>query len=582
MAASVHSLRSLEKRTKQDDPNRVPLPSHRHAAPSAPWPWIDLQDEVDPVQLDNTAPPIPDLCDHGTSCDECWKGYPQSRFPNWTERQVKKARIYDAIHNYSRHQDCIIYNVDVDNKGFFTNAGTFTAVNGREDETWDAIVHETRPDNLRVRCLFLEKLSGPVLQMLGAKYNIEPFFWSSSLSWIPSRFQEEIFPKEGDHITVTLTFLRSTADVDAIARTNKSTASLASQIPTLLGSQKIDTHAPLALYSNQRLLSLDLLSVHLIRNIKGSTIISYHPNLKMSTTTAPYLHTRIRFAGQSVYWQSMFQKSPDPTFVLLTFIWHAMYAWDEALEHLYEHICSLENRVITTASMPLTQELHVIRAHHLHYSSLLDDFSKNVNFIKVTRNPGMESPMIPESTRKFSQGLLDRECDTLLAEIKRLSVELAMQERRLRNVMNLVFSSVNITDSRYMRKMTEAAVRDSAAMKQIAYLTMIFAPATFVAGIFGMNINEINPGTLGSLPHYMAVAVPLTIVTIWVIIAFQSKYLFEDDTPIWTRFAWPFFLAKRMLWRKGGQRGQDENEKLLGNHNASSKEAIMLRPFSDD
>lgn len=97
-----------------------------------------------------------------------------------------------------------------------------------------------------------------------------------------------------------------------------------------------------------------------------------------------------------------------------------------------------ENRVITTASMPLTQELHVIRAHHLHYSSLLDDFSKNVNFIKVTRNPGMESPMIPESTRKFSQGLLDRECDTLLAEIKRLSVELAMQERRLRNVMNLV------------------------------------------------------------------------------------------------------------------------------------------------
>ena len=37
----------------------------------------------------------------------------------------------------------------------------------------------------------------------------------------------------------------------------------------------------------------------------------------------------------------MFQKSRDPTFVLLTFIWHAMYAWDEALEHLYEHICTL-------------------------------------------------------------------------------------------------------------------------------------------------------------------------------------------------------------------------------------------------
>jgi hypothetical protein len=56
---------------------------------------------------------------------------------------VKKARIYDAIHHYSRHQDCIIHHVDVDDKGFFTDAAKFIAVNGREVETWDAIVHET-------------------------------------------------------------------------------------------------------------------------------------------------------------------------------------------------------------------------------------------------------------------------------------------------------------------------------------------------------------------------------------------------------------------------------------------------------
>ena len=109
---------------------------------------------------------------------------------------------------------------------------------------------------------------------------------------------------------------------------------------------------------DKRLLVLDLLSVHLVRNINGSTIISYHPTLNIPATTAKFLHERIRFAGlskliiilfhslihllgQSVYWQSMFQKSQDPTLVLLTFIWHAMYAWDEALENLYEHICSL-------------------------------------------------------------------------------------------------------------------------------------------------------------------------------------------------------------------------------------------------
>lgn len=42
-----------------------------------------------------------------------------------------------------------------------------------------------------------------------------------------------------------------------------------------------------------------------------------------------------------MYWQKIFQVSPDPTFVLLTFIWHAMYAWDEALEDLHAHIGQL-------------------------------------------------------------------------------------------------------------------------------------------------------------------------------------------------------------------------------------------------
>lgn len=85
------------------------------------------------------------------------------------------------------------------------------------------------PPNIRVRAMFVENLSGPVLQMLGTRwaglhyiacslsiasneylierrtyidvycrYNIEPFFFSSSLNWIPSRFQEDIQPKKGD------------------------------------------------------------------------------------------------------------------------------------------------------------------------------------------------------------------------------------------------------------------------------------------------------------------------------------------------------------------------------------------------
>lgn len=65
------------------------------------------------------------------------------------------------------------------------------------------------------------------------RHNIEPFFWSSSLNWIPSRFQADIQPQIGDSkekkacpacfitlilgITLTLTFLKSTSDTKAIA-----------------------------------------------------------------------------------------------------------------------------------------------------------------------------------------------------------------------------------------------------------------------------------------------------------------------------------------------------------------------------
>jgi hypothetical protein len=98
---------------------------------------------VDPEQLACEAPPIPELCDHSPEkCNRCWTGYPQSRFPNWTERQVKKAKIYDIVHHYSKSIPCICYRVDVNDHGFFTNPKETTAVYGDEDIAWDILVHE--------------------------------------------------------------------------------------------------------------------------------------------------------------------------------------------------------------------------------------------------------------------------------------------------------------------------------------------------------------------------------------------------------------------------------------------------------
>ena len=194
----------VQRLASQDDLNRVPHPSHRHAAPSAPWPWIDLGDglffwlrvsavitvlmklaAVDQKQLKCVEAPIPELCDHSPeSCNRCWKGYPQSRFPNWTEGQVRKAKIYNLVHNYSKVKPCVCYQVDVNDHGRFTNAEKMTVVHGDEadeDIVWDNLIHE------QVSCshIICGALPNKILILETTRYTIESpvhrkFVWTGS------------------------------------------------------------------------------------------------------------------------------------------------------------------------------------------------------------------------------------------------------------------------------------------------------------------------------------------------------------------------------------------------------------------
>jgi hypothetical protein len=61
-----------------------------------------------------------------------------------------------------------------------------------------------------------------------------------------------------------------------------------------------------------------------------------------------------------------------------------------------------------------------------------------------------------------------------------------------------------------------------------------------------MNVAEINPqnGTaITNLAQYVALALPLTILTVWVIIAFQSRYIYPRGTSFFKRLGWPVFLV---------------------------------------
>ncbi|KAF7985517.1 hypothetical protein HWV62_3737 [Athelia sp. TMB] len=543
-----------------------PAPDQRHAQPSGPWPWQDI--EALGKKDTEVLPPLPPNAPK-------WRGYPQCDFPNWTPSQVRRSGIRDAIDKEQDHP-CRIYCVDIMETGYFETRNLTTIHDTPQSKTafWEKI-NAPRPEGIRVRSLCIENLSGPVLQMLGHRYTVEPFFWSSSLNWLPSRYQEIVPRLQGDHITIALTFLRTVPDPATVLRSRTSFNSTR-ELPSLRG----DPQASLTLSSSQMILRQDLLSVHMIRSPQGSTIISYHPDPQWRTTSARVMHSRIALAGESVYWQNIVRRVGDPTFILLTILWHALYSWDQALEQLYAHISWLEAKVIRTNDTTLSSELHIIRAHLLHYDSLLNDFEKSIKFVRDTSNPAMDAIEQDPAEKAYARSILMRECSNLLSEIERLERSRDMQNKRLKNVMNLSFNIVNTEDSKRMQKLTEAArddntqmkalteaaVSDSAAMKQIAYLSMIFLPASFVAGVFGMNVVEINPGTNGTLSHYAATAIPLTIVTIWLIIAFQSKkYFAENEEPsLASNLMWPWKLAKRIYRHARGvpNNGRKRNDDL--------------------
>lgn len=88
--------------------------------------------------------------------------------------------------------------------------------------------------------------------------------------------------------------------------------------------------------------------------------------------------------------------------------------------------------------MALTYELHIIRAHLLHYISLLRDFRTSVEFVRDIANPAMDADDINEATRSSDKELLRKECANLLSEIHRLEVNRKTLDDRVQNVQNLV------------------------------------------------------------------------------------------------------------------------------------------------
>ena len=190
-------------------------------------------------------------------------------------------------------------------------------------------------------------------------------------------------------------------------------------------------------------------------------------------------------------------------------MWSALYAWDQAFEALYDHFSWLvsksstvtgnfdlilvcfclrrpqEAHGINTNDVVITYELHVMRAHLLHYISLLKDFSTSVEFVRKTANPAMDADDIDPEIRASDKTLLDRECNNLLSEVARLEQSRATLDFRVQNVQRLVSTNIGASVFAWLMSKvqiyTSVNIEDSKAIKRLSYMSMVFLPASFVA-----------------------------------------------------------------------------------------------------
>lgn len=148
--------------------------------------------------------------------------------------------------------------------------------------------------------------------------------------------------------------------------------------------------------------------------------------------------------------------------------------------------------------------------------SMRDEVERELRYSKTLQ---YDFDTIPRRIRNQSKAIFN----LMIQRDNQLNLTIAEHSRRLNKVNTEIATS--------SAKIAEESRRDSASMKTIAVLTLLFLPATSVASIFSMSMFNFNNGPSGqvvSSPQYLwlyfAITIPLTIAILVGWLVFYYKF----------------------------------------------------------
>ncbi|KAK8101340.1 hypothetical protein PG999_011714 [Apiospora kogelbergensis] len=187
---------------------------------------------------------------------------------------------------------------------------------------------------------------------------------------------------------------------------------------------------------------------------------------------------------------------------------------DAAVMGIRNHVRAVEKEHVPNKEKPEPSYrwLHDISRHAVHVTETLDVSIETMDGMLLQheaikeRLEGDDSWQTVHRQLCFSRQLL-----------KGLRWRSMANEKRLQNEIQLAFHMVTQYDSGVSVAIGKAAKEDSAAMKTIATLTLIFLPPTFISSVFSMSFFKFDTDTGWTMSNnfwiYWVWAIPMTLIT---------------------------------------------------------------------
>ena len=230
--------------------------------------------------------------------------------------------------------------------------------------------------------------------------------------------------------------------------------------------------------------------------------------------------------------------SDNPYSILGLFLEEVVYQQDEAVWGIRDLLRNVEKtreqqrkEQCKKVVNPKTDfdYIHDVARHAIHVSETLEVAIVTVEFIKTEHEQFLQYQAASKNTSLPAQS---QSVDLNTVAARNVRKQIAFSESKLRslrframsnmdrlkNEIQLAFNTVAQYDSEISIDIGRAAQSDSAAMKTIAFLTLIFLPPTFISSLFSMSFFNFDAEhdrwrMSSQFWIFWAVTIPITILT---------------------------------------------------------------------